>query len=169
MRPLRVRFLCLALWHICKQFNCQCLAKPRKLLAHNLSPRLARAAGNKAHFEFWDGIPAGFMVLYFDSKVADSTMCRILTAARNWTAVRTLPQVPEKYLKHIEGTEGIFEIRVNLGNNISRIFCCFDEGQLIILFNGFQKKTQKTPKNEIKKAKELKKQYYADKEAGNPD
>ena len=81
--------------------------------------------------------------------------------------VRTLQQVPEKYLKHMEGTNGIFEIRVSLGNNVFRIFCCFDEGQLIILFNGFQKKTQKTPKNEIKKAKELKKQYYADKEAGN--
>lgn len=83
--------------------------------------------------------------------------------------VRTLQQVPEKYLKHIEGTEGLYEIRVGLGNNIFRIFCCFDEGQLIILFNGFQKKTQKTPKAQIKKAKQIQKQYYEDKESGNPD
>jgi phage-related protein len=81
--------------------------------------------------------------------------------------VRTLQQVPEKYLKHMEGTDSIFEIRVSFGNNIFRIFCCFDEGQLVILFNGFQKKTQKTPKNEIKKAVELQKQYYEDKKAGN--
>ena len=83
--------------------------------------------------------------------------------------VRTLPQVPEKYLKHMEGTDGIFEIWVSSGSNIFRIFCCFDAGQLIILFNGFQKKTQKTPKNEIKKAKEIQKQYYEDKKAGNLD
>jgi len=80
--------------------------------------------------------------------------------------VRTLPQVPEKYLKHLEGTEGIYEIRVGVGNNIFRIFCCFDEGQLIILFNGFQKKTQKTPKSEIRKAKKIQMQYYEDKKRG---
>lgn len=67
----------------------------------------------------------------------------------------------------MEGTDGILEIRVSVGNNIFRIFCCFDESQLVILFNGFQKKTQKTPKNEIKKAKEIQKQYYEDKKAGN--
>jgi len=81
--------------------------------------------------------------------------------------IRTMHQVPERFLKHIEGTDGLYEIRVKVGNNIFRIFCCFDEGQLVILFNGFQKKTRKTPKNEIQKARELKKQYYEDKKAGN--
>lgn len=83
--------------------------------------------------------------------------------------VRTEKQISKTFFEHMEGTAGIFEIKVKVGNNIFRIFSCFDDGQLIILFNGFQKKSQKTPKNELKKAIELKKQYYADKEAGNLD
>ena len=58
------------------------------------------------------------------------------------------------------GYDGLFEIRIEYQSNIYRIFCCFDEGKLIILFNGFQKKTQKTPKNEIEKAMRLKKEYF---------
>lgn len=76
--------------------------------------------------------------------------------------VRTLKMVPEKFLKHLEGTDGLFEIRVKVGSNIFRIFCFFDKGDLIILLNGFQKKREKTPKNEIDKAERLKKQYYED-------
>jgi phage-related protein len=48
---------------------------------------------------------------------------------------------------------------VGFGNNIYRVFCFFDEGRLIVLLNGFQKKSQKTPKNEIEKALKLQKQY----------
>jgi phage-related protein len=78
--------------------------------------------------------------------------------------VRTLRMVPEKFFKHLEGTEGLFEIRIKLGSDIFRILCFFDEGNLIILLlNGFQKKTKKTPKNEIEKAERLKKRYYEDK------
>jgi len=55
------------------------------------------------------------------------------------------------------------EIRVSAGNGIFRIFCFFDKGDLIILLSGFQKKTQKTPKNEIERAEKLKKEYYEDK------
>src|SRR5579872_501937 len=58
-------------------------------------------------------------------------------------------RVPEKFLKHIESTKGLYEIRIEAGNNIFRIFCCFDEGKIVVLFNGFQKKSQKTPKKEI--------------------
>ncbi len=83
--------------------------------------------------------------------------------------VRTEKQISQTFFQHLEGSDGLFEIKVKVGSNIYRIFSCFDEGQLIILFNGFQKKTQKTPKNELKKAIEIKKQYYADKEAGNLD
>lgn len=60
--------------------------------------------------------------------------------------VRTLRMIPEKFFKHLEGTEGLFEIRVKLGSDIFRILCFFDEGNLIILVNGFQKKTDKIPK-----------------------
>ena len=77
--------------------------------------------------------------------------------------VRALKMVPEKFLKHLEGTNGLFEIRVKIGSDIFRIFCFFDKGDLIILLNGFQKKQDKTPKNEIEKAEKLKKQYYEDK------
>jgi phage-related protein len=74
--------------------------------------------------------------------------------------------VPVKFFKHMEGTEGLFEIRIKLGSDIFRILCFFDEGNLIILLNGFQKKTDKTPKNEIEKAERLKKKYYEEKTSG---
>jgi len=64
---------------------------------------------------------------------------------------------------YLEGTDGLYEIRVKHGSNIYRIFCCFDKGNLVILFNGFQKKAQKTPKNEIKKAEKLKANYFSKK------
>ena len=78
--------------------------------------------------------------------------------------VRDLQLVPQTYLKHMEGSDGLYEIRVSSGNNIFRIFCFFDEGQLVILLNGFQKKTQKTPKSEIERAEKLKIKYYEDKQ-----
>ena len=77
--------------------------------------------------------------------------------------VRSLRMVPEKFFKHLEGTEGLFEIRIKVGIDIFRIFCFFDEGNLVILINGFQKKTEKTPKKEIEKAERLKQKYYEDK------
>ena len=77
--------------------------------------------------------------------------------------IKQVDRVPEKFLKHLSGTDGLYEIRVEYQSNIYRIFCCFDEGKLVILFNGFQKKTQKTPKNELDKAIELKKEYFTQK------
>jgi len=82
-----------------------------------------------------------------------------------WTfrIIETQKQVPEDYLKHMEGTDGLYEIRVQQGSDIFRIFCFFDKGQLIVLANGFQKKTQKTPKSEIEKALKIKKEYETEK------
>ncbi len=77
--------------------------------------------------------------------------------------IKQVDRVPEKFLKHLSGTEGLYEIRVEYQSNIYRIFCCFDEGRLVVLFNGFQKKTQKIPKNELNKAIELKKEYFLQK------
>lgn len=74
--------------------------------------------------------------------------------------VRTLPMIPERFFKHLAGTDGLFEIRIKVGSDIFRVFCFFDEGNLVILLNGFQKKSQKTPKKEIKKAERLKQEYY---------
>ena len=80
----------------------------------------------------------------------------------DWTLLilRSTRIVPEKFLKNLTNTDGLWELRISAGNGIFRLFCFFDKGNLIILLNGFQKKTQKTPKNEIKKAERLKKEYY---------
>ncbi len=82
-----------------------------------------------------------------------------------WTfdLIEEIDRVPESYLKHLDGTDGLFEIRVQLASDIFRISCFFDEGQLIVLTNGFQKKTQKTPKKEIEKALKIKKEYENEK------
>ncbi len=77
-----------------------------------------------------------------------------------FSIIRTVDRVPKKFLDHMSGTDGIYEIRIEVGSNIYRIFCCFDKGNLVILFNGFQKKTQKTPKQEIDLAEKLKKEYF---------
>ncbi len=71
--------------------------------------------------------------------------------------------VPKKYFNHIENSDGLFEIRAEVGSNIFRVFSFFDEGNLVILLNGFQKKSQKTPKNEIELAEKLKKEYFNEK------
>ncbi len=79
--------------------------------------------------------------------------------------LQTLDRLPITILKSIEGKKGLFEIRIEFGGDIFRVFCCFDEGSLVILFNGFQKKTQKTPSGEIEKAERLMKEYFESKES----
>ena len=79
----------------------------------------------------------------FFSKQREKVKAKII-----WTIelVEELQRVPETYLKHIENTEGLYEIRVQSGSDIFRIFCFFDDGKLVVIINGFQKKSQKTPK-----------------------
>lgn len=78
-----------------------------------------------------------------------------------WTLelIEELPKIPETYLKHLESTDGLYEIRVQQGSDIFRIFCFFDQGQLVVLANGIQKKDQKTPKKDIEKALKIKQEY----------
>ena len=71
-----------------------------------------------------------------------------------------IERVPTKFFKSIEGVKGLFEIRVAYESNIYRIFCCFDKENLVILFNWFQKKTQKTPSKEIDKAVKIMEEYF---------
>ena len=80
-----------------------------------------------------------------------------------FTLIEELERVPETYLKYIENTDGLFEIRVQQGSDIFRVFCFFDEGKLVVLINGFQKKMQKTPKQEIEKALKIKYEYENEK------
>ena len=82
-------------------------------------------------------------------------------------AIETLERVPSNYLKFLNGTNGLYEARIQLGSNIWRVFCFFDNDRLVILLNGFQKKTQKTPKNEIEKALRLMTEYFTLKEKEN--
>lgn len=70
-------------------------------------------------------------------------------------------RMPVKFIKFIR--DGLYELRMEYNNNIYRVFFIFDDGQIVVLFNGFQKKTQKTPAREIEKALKIKEAYYADK------
>ena len=74
--------------------------------------------------------------------------------------------IPSGFLEHIKGTDGLYETKFSLGSDIWRVFCFFDEGRLVILLNGFQKKTQKTPKTEIVIALRLKEEYFDEKRKG---
>ena len=86
-----------------------------------------------------------------------------------WTfdLIEDLQRVPETYFKHIEDTDGLYEIRVQIGSDIFRIFCFFDKGNLVVLANGFQKKTQKTYKKEIELALKIKAAYENEKQEFN--
>ena len=77
--------------------------------------------------------------------------------------IMTLEVIPSIYLKSVEGVKGLFEIRVEESGNIYRVFCCFDEGKLVVLFNAFHKKTQKTPQREIARAKLIMEEYFDNK------
>jgi phage-related protein len=74
--------------------------------------------------------------------------------------LRTVQNVPKKFLSHMTGTDGLYEVRIEFESNIYRIFCCFDKGNIIVLFNSFQKQVNKTPKNEIVLALKLKEEYF---------
>ena len=78
--------------------------------------------------------------------------------------IKQIDRVPEKFLKHLSGTDGLYEIRVEYQSNIVRIFCCFDEGRLVVLLNGFRKDTQRTPKNELDRALKLMAKYFQQKQ-----
>ena len=84
----------------------------------------------------------------------------------NWTLqmISTVERIPQQYFRHIINSNGIYEIRVQVGTDIFRVFSFFDKGNLIILINGFQKKTQKTLPKELELAIKLKKQYFDEKE-----
>ena len=79
--------------------------------------------------------------------------------------LKTQGRLPKKFVKFVR--DGIYELRTEYGGNIYRVFFIFDDGNIVVLFNGFQKKTQKTPQGEIEKAIKIKEAYYADKQSQN--
>lgn len=74
--------------------------------------------------------------------------------------IRNVERVPVKFLKYLEGTDSLYEIRILTHKSKIRIFSFFDEGNLVILLNGFMKKTNKTPKNELELGIKLKEEYF---------
>ena len=94
--------------------------------------------------------------LDFYEEQSDNVQAKI-----EWTLklIQVTRQVPEKYFKHLEGTKGLYEIRVEVGSNVYRIFSFFDKGNLVVLGNAFHKKTQKTPKQELAKALKIMEEY----------
>ncbi len=99
---------------------------------------------------------------YFQDFYAEQTEKVQNKIAKTFEIIEYIDKIPERYLKHLR--DGLFEIRVQLGSNIFRIFCFFDGERFVILLSGFQKKSQKTPKQELERALQLKKQYYKEKE-----
>ncbi len=79
-----------------------------------------------------------------------------------WTLriIEDIDRIPEIYLKHLKNTSGLYEIRVQVGSNIFRIFCFFDIDNIVVIGHGFQKKSQKTPKQQIERAEKIRKEYY---------
>jgi len=87
-----------------------------------------------------------------------------------WTLkiIEEIDRIPEVYFKHLENTDGLYEIRVQSGTNIFRIFCFFDNRNIVVVGHGFQKKTQKTPLREIERAMQIKIEYYEEKKSNKP-
>lgn len=75
--------------------------------------------------------------------------------------LETQDRMPTKFIKYIR--DELYELRMKYEGRIFRIFFIFDENNIVVLFNGFQKKTQKTPQREINQALKIKKEYYAQK------
>ncbi len=100
---------------------------------------------------------------YFTAFLADQSLKVRQRIYYVLTLVRQVERIPETYFKHLEGIDGLFEIRVDAGSNTYRIFCCFDERRLVVLLNAFQKKPQKTPRTELERAERLKAEYFEEK------
>jgi len=107
-------------------------------------------------------------VIFYKSYFTDFVDKQSLKVAKKiyWTLdlIRQNRFFSEPYVKALEGTDGLYEIRVIFGGDIFRIFCFFDEGKLIVLAHGFQKKSDKTPRREVENALRIKDEYYAEKE-----
>jgi phage-related protein len=79
--------------------------------------------------------------------------------------LETEDRLPVKFIKYIR--DGLYELRMEYGGNTYRVFFIFDEGAVVVLFNGFQKKTQKIPDKEIDNALKIKEAYYGNKQQSN--
>jgi phage-related protein len=102
---------------------------------------------------------------YFERFVASLSEKELIKLNYIISLLETEDRVPAKFIKFIQ--DGLYELRMEYNGNTYRIFFIFDNGQIVVLFNGFQKKTKKTPYSEIEKALKIKEEYYADKQSQN--
>lgn len=100
---------------------------------------------------------------YFESFMAKLTEKEQEKVEYGLLLLKTQGRLPKKFVKFVR--DGIYELRTEYNRNIYRVFFIFDDGEIVVLFNGFQKKTQKTPQGEIEKAIKIKMAYYADKQS----
>lgn len=95
---------------------------------------------------------------YFEAFISTLSEAVVKKIDYGLVLLKTQERVPTKFVKHIE--DGLYELRTEWEGNIYRVFFIFDGGNVVVLFSGFQKKTQKTPQSEIDKAKRIKEEYY---------
>ena len=98
---------------------------------------------------------------YYHDFIASLNEKEVMKVKYVLSLLETYDRVPIKFMKFIR--DGLYELRIEYNGNIYRIFFIFDDDQVVVLFNGFQKKTQKTPKNELEKALRLMTKYYSEK------
>ena len=96
---------------------------------------------------------------YFERFLATLSSKEVIKLNYIISLLETEERMPVKFIKFIR--DGLYELR------IYRVFFIFDDGQIVVLFNGFQKKTQKTPSGEVEKALKIKEAYYGDKQSQN--
>ena len=102
---------------------------------------------------------------YFEAFMATLTEKEQEKVQYGLLLLKTQDRLSKKFVRLIK--DGLYELRTEYNSNIYRVFFIFDDGQIVVLFNGFQKKTQKTPASEISKALQIKEAYYADKQSSN--
>ena len=100
---------------------------------------------------------------YFERFIETLSQKQLLKLNYIISLLETNDRLPSKFISYIR--DGIYELRMEYESSIFRVFFIFDDGQIVVLFNGFQKKTQKTPIKEIEKAIKIKEAYYADKQS----
>lgn len=103
--------------------------------------------------------PAKQFIENLDIKLRAKVLSNLTILGENGPALR------EPYSKHL--TDGIFELRTKLGTNATRILYFFYIDKHIILTNGFVKRTSKTPRSEIEKARKCRADYLRQKETSN--
>lgn len=102
---------------------------------------------------------------YFESFISSLAEKEVKKLDYIISLLETEDRLPVKFIKYIKN--GLYELRIEYGGNIYRIFFIFDEDKIVVLFNGFQKKTQKTPAKEIEKALRIMEEYYEYKQQTN--